>query len=203
MGLIDEKLNSQHQDAFREISNISVGNALIVLSNMMNELVSLGIPRVELLELPQIPFVLGGAQKLVIAALISLSGDLNGYTMIAFRLRAATILTNTLLRRDRGTTDLDKMELSTIQEIINILNGAYLSTISEMTGLTIYASAPMLATDMAGAILNLPAIEIGKTSDSSIFIATDFDVENTAFSGNFLFAPTGNSHRVLLEALGM
>ena len=94
------------------------------------------------------------------------------------------------------------METSALQEIGNIITGAYLTAISGMTNLTIDVSVPSLAFDMAGAILSVPAIEFGEIGDKILMIQTEFSDEKS-LNGYFILVPDLESYDKILSALGM
>ena len=73
-----------------------------------------------------------------------------------------------------------------------------------MTRLTIQASIPYLAMDMAGAILSVPAIEFGKLGDRALMIEAEFgeDAQND-MGGYFLLMPTLESYGAIMKSLGL
>ena len=88
-------------------------------------------------------------------------------------------------------------------EIGNILAGSYLSALSNLTNLMIIPDVPALAIDMAGAILSVPAIEFGKTSDTVLYIENVFTDGCDSVIGDLFLVPDDLSYGKLLEALGV
>lgn len=95
------------------------------------------------------------------------------------------------------------MDLSALNEIGNIIAGAYLSSLSTLTNLKIIASIPYMAIDMAGAILSVPAIEFGKVGDRALLIQTDFGGEIERVFGYFILIPELDSYETILKSIGM
>jgi chemotaxis protein CheC len=95
------------------------------------------------------------------------------------------------------------MELSALNEIGNIIAGAYLSSLSTLTNMLITSSVPYMAIDMAGAILSVPAIEFGKVGDTVLYIETEFSEGSTKVVGDFFLVPDVDSYETLLKALGV
>ena len=95
------------------------------------------------------------------------------------------------------------METYALQEIGNIITGAYLTAISGMTNLTIDVSVPSLAFDMAGAILSVPAIEFGRMGDKALLIESRFLDLDVAISGYFILIPTLGSYDRIMKSLGL
>jgi chemotaxis protein CheC len=94
------------------------------------------------------------------------------------------------------------MELSALKEIGNIIAGAYLAAISSMTNLTMQPSVPMIAVDMAAAILSVPAIQFGQYGDNALFIETEFGDE-VMINGYFILMPDQESYGKILASLGI
>ena len=97
--------------------------------------------------------------------------------------------------------DFDEMTSSVLTEIGNILAGSYLSALSNMTNLRIMPGVPALAMDMAGAILSVPAIEFGKTSDTVLYIENVFTDGHDSVIGDLFLVPDDMSYGRLLNAL--
>ena len=102
-----------------------------------------------------------------------------------------------------GETEFTELDQSALQEVGNIISGAYLSAISSMTNLTIAVSVPSLAFDMAGAILSVPAIEFGKMGDKALLIESQFKDLDVDISGYFILIPTMESYARILKSLGL
>ena len=95
------------------------------------------------------------------------------------------------------------MESSALQEAGNILAGAYLSSLSNLTNLRIISDVPGIAIDMAGAILSVPAIEFGRNSDTVLYIENEFTYGKDSVVGDFFLVPDKASYIRLLNALGV
>jgi len=72
-----------------------------------------------------------------------------------------------------------------------------------MTNLRIMPGVPALAMDMAGAILSVPAIEFGKTSDTVLYIENVFTDGHDSVIGDLFLVPDDMSYGRLLNALGV
>lgn len=135
-----------------------------------------------------------------------LSGDVNGMMMFLLDEAIAKNLVNILMGREDDSLNFDDIEMSAVMEIGNIISGAYLRSLSEMTNLKIDVSVPMLQIDMAGAILSVPAIEFGKIGDKVLLIETEFDEaadNNETISGYYILVPELESYEKILESLGV
>lgn len=205
MATIDiNKMDSMQFDVLREIGNIGAGNATTALSQMINSKVDMRVPKVELLGFQELPNIVGGAETIVVGILVTLEGDVNGMMMFMMERKCARSLVDLLMGMPSGNEEeFDEMSLSALQEIGNIIGGAYLSSLSALTNLTISESVPYLAIDMAGAILSVPAIEFGKLGDKALLIQSQFLEDTRELDGFFILIPTPESYEKILSSLGL
>ncbi len=199
------QMDNMQFDVLREIGNIGAGNATTALSQMINSKIDMKIPKVDLLEFKDLPDIVGGAEKLVVGIVFTLEGQIDGMMMFMLDVDAARHLVKLLVGSDyqSGTDEFSEMELSALNEIGNIIAGAYLSSLSTLTNLVITSSIPYMAIDMAGAILSVPAIEFGKISDRVLLIDTEFGDDVKAVNGYFILIPSINSYAAILSSLGL
>jgi len=197
-------IDGLHLDILKEIGNIGAGNATTALSQLINKRIDMGIPRVNVLEFKELAEVLGGAENPIVGILLGVEGQINGMMMFVLEQRSAHNLVNMLMGRDmEGFGDFTEMDLSALNEIGNIIAGAYLSSLSSLTNLKIIATVPYMAIDMAGAILSVPAIEFGKIGDRALLIQTDFGGELERVFGYFILIPDMESYGTILKSLGI
>ena len=94
------------------------------------------------------------------------------------------------------------MEISALKEIGNIITGAYLNSLSQLTNLKMLPSVPDLSIDMLNAILSVPAIEFGIMGDKILLIQTQF-TDEVDLNGYFILLPDLDSYGKILKALGL
>lgn len=201
-----EHIGSLQFDVLREIGNIGAGNATTALSQMVNSKIDMKVPKVELLEFKELSDIVGGAESLVVGILLTLEGDVDGMMMFMMDKWSARHIVDLLMSRDTNESDLEEfseMDLSALQEIGNIIAGAYLSSLSQLTNMTIASSVPYLSIDMAGAILSVPAIEFGKVSDKALLIQSQFGEDEKKVNGYFILIPSMNSYEKIMSSLGL
>ena len=183
-------------DVLTEIGNIGAGNATTALSQLINARIDMRVPKVDLLGFSELAEIVGGAETLVAGILLSLEGDVDGMMLFVLESSAAHLLVDQLMGCVSGE---NKGDFS----IGNIIAGAYLSSISELTNMKITSSVPYLAVDMAGAILSVPAIEFGKLGDKALLIESKFKDLDVDISGYFILIPTLESYGRILTSLGL
>lgn len=208
MSMVKENdLDSMRFDVLKEIGNIGAGNATTALSSMLNAKVDMKVPKVDLLEFKDLSDLIGGAENIVVGILFTLEGDIEGMIMFVLEKKSARnivhMLMNGVNEEQNRSDDFNEIEQSALQEIGNIISGAYLNSLSTLTNMTISSSIPYMAIDMAGAILSVPAIEFGKISDKALLIETEFGDEDKEVNGYFILIPTLESYGTILTSLGL
>ncbi|MCL2752842.1 MAG: chemotaxis protein CheC [Defluviitaleaceae bacterium] len=202
------QLNDLHFDVLKEIANIGVGNAIGALSELISTQVKMTVPEVKFLKFNEVGSILGGDEVIVFGVLVNIHGDINGMMMFLLRPEAARTLVNSMLEgMGLGESDcldeFNEMELSALEEIGNILCSSYLGAMSRFINKSAKPFPPVLARDMAAAILSVPAIEFSKMSDGVLFIDTVFETQEKNASGIFLLVPDFDSFGTILSALGV
>ena len=197
-------LNNFHLDVLKEIGNIGAGNAATALAKLLDKRIEMRVPQIRIMRFSEVSDVLGGAETPVIGILLQLQGDISGSMMFILDYPSSRMLVNILMGKPMETElEYDEMTCSVLTEIGNILAGSYLSALSNLTNLKIIPDVPALAIDMTGAILSVPAIEFGKTSDTVLYIENVFTDGCDSVIGDLFLVPDELSYGKLLEALGV
>ncbi len=199
-----EQMDNFHYDVLKEIGNIGAGNATTALSKLIGGKIDMKVPKVELLEFKHLAEIIGGAENIVVGILLTLEGEIDGMMMFMLEQPSAHHLVNRLMGKEKNDVmEFDEMDLSALNEIGNIITGAYLSSLSTLTNMLIISSVPYMAIDMAGAILSVPAIEFGKIGDKALVIDTEFGDEDLFVDGYFILIPSLKSYEKILSSLGL
>lgn len=199
-----EQINDAQFDVLKEIGNIGAGNATTALSQLLNCKIDMSVPLVNLINIGDLSDIVGGPESLVVGILLTLADDVDGMMMFMLEQSSAHYLVNMLMGKQLDDfSDFSEIDMSALQEIGNIIAGAYLSSLSMLTSMCITASVPYMAIDMAGAILSVPAIEFGKVGDKALLIQSHFCEDDTEVNGYFILIPTEESYSKILNSLGM
>ena len=200
-------IDQMTMDVLKEIGNIGTGNAASALATMLDTKVDIGLPQCELVPFSQITRGYSSPEELVAGVLVQLSGDMDGFIMMVLTLDAASELITLLTGQDITCSpeDYDALleTLRPLEEIGNILIGAYLSAIAGMTNMRIMPSVPSLSVDMVMAMMNVPAVVYGEVGDTVLDMETDFHNEKASVTGRYILVPTLDSYNRLMAALGL
>ncbi len=201
------ELGSEDFDLLRELGNIGAGNAVTSLAKMMGRKVDMKVPVANLKEFKDMAKIIGSEETLVFGVLVPISGEISGMMLLLVKVDSARTLINCLIGENKEyeeNEEFSDMDRSAIQEIGNILSSAYINALSTLTNKTIIPSIPLLAMDMAGAILSVPAIEFGKVADKVLFVETIFeDDREKEVSGYFILVPEPESFNTMINSLGV
>jgi len=196
------QLDDQQQDTLRELSNIGMGHAATALSQLVGRTIMLHVPKVLIVDLAEVPDLLGGPEHLVAGVILRLEGGACGNMLLVMPRNSAERLLQALLAS--GGSLEDEMGASTMQEIGNILASSYLNALGDMLGMTLYPSIPLLAFDMAGAVVDQVLGELGETGDQALVLETEFTDDGAAepIRGHFFLLPEPRTLETILQAAG-
>lgn len=201
-GITLEEMSEEYFDVLKELGNIGAGNATTALSQMMQCKVDMSVPQVKLLEFKELGETIGGEEMIMAGIYLGIEGDITGSIMFLLEKQVARHLVNKLMGTGVEGEEFSEMEFSALKEVGNIITAAYLTSLSSLTGLTIYPSVPDLTVDMVGAILSVPAIEFGALGDKMLLIQTQF-FDEMVMDGYFILVPNLDSYGKILSALGL
>ena len=204
MGKIDlQKVTDNYYDVLKEIGNIGTGNAMTALSQMLQCKVDMRVPQVRLLEFKDVGALMGGEEQIMACVMLGVEGDITGSMMFMVEKKSAKHLINKVMMGygDPGE-EFTEMEFSALQEVGNIITGAYLNSLATLTNMKIMATPPQISVDMAGAILSVPAIEFGILGDKLLLIQSQF-FDDVEIDGYFILVPDIESYAKIISSLGI
>jgi chemotaxis protein CheC len=197
-----EQVTTQYYDVLKELGNIGAGNAMTALAQMLQTKVDMKVPQVRLLDFKDVGAVMGGEEQLVVGIYLAVEGDITGSIMFIIEKQSAKLIVSKLMGMPVADGDFTEIEMSALKEIGNIITGAYLNSLAQMTNLKMIPSIPDISVDMLNAILSVPAIEFGIMGDQILLIQTQFS-EDTDLNGYFILMPDLESYSKMLKALGI
>lgn len=197
-----EKVSAEYYDVLKELGNIGAGNATTALAQMLQCKVDMKVPQVRLLNFNEVGEVMGGEEQIVVGIYLAVEGDITGSMMFILEYNAGITLVEKLMGVKTSSEGFGEIELSAMKEIGNIITGAYLNSLSQLTNLKMLPSVPDLSIDMLNAILSVPAIEFGIMGDQILLIQTQF-TDEVDLNGYFVLLPDLESYVKILSALGL
>jgi chemotaxis protein CheC len=203
MDLPVDNLSEIQIDTIREISSIGMGNAATALSQMVDQLVKITVPKAEIVDIADVAKGLGGEELPVAAAYVQVVGEARGHLVLIFPTDDVAKLIN--LIAPGADTDVlkDEMARSAVQEIGNILASSFLRSLAEMTQLNMLPTVPAVAVDYAGSIITYVVASMYEITERLLLVRTEFDIGGERISGDCVFVPEPGSLRIILNSLGV
>ncbi len=147
------RLSMLEADALKEAGSIGAASASTALSKMINRPIEVSTTKLQLMDLDDISSLVGGPTILSVGTLFEIVGDLKGALLLLASKKTTLGLADMVQGRKLGTTKfMSEMDTDAIKEIGNILVGAYMTALAELSGLNILESIPKLE------INNVPTI---------------------------------------------
>ena len=198
------ELNDMQKDVMREVGNIGGGNAATALASILTDKVDMSLPFLRIVGVNEIAEVLGGPDMEAVGILVNMTDDVKGMLMFILDKQFTHLLINVLLDKNiESFENINEMDMSALKEIGNILSGAYISAISQLTELDIRLSPPQIAVDMVGAIISFPAAQYGAMGDKVLYIEENFLSAGNSIKSHLLIMPELESLEIILKRLGV
>lgn len=191
-------------DALREVGGIGAGHAATALSQLVDRPIALQVPTLEIVDVVDVPRAFGGPEQLVVAVYARLLGDLTGGVMFVAGREDVLALVDLLRGHEIGTAAVfGHDEEALLRHAATILISAYLSAIARLADLDVLPTSPVLAFDMAGALIEAVVTEVGLAAEQAVFVRASFIEESATVAAGLLFVPSPSSFEVLLGRLGV
>jgi len=202
--IILETMDNQELDVLTELGSIGAGNAVTSLSVLLNTKLTMQIPKVSFMTFDDFIGSIGGPENIIAGVMCDIAGDIEGFVLFAIDLMEAHRLVNRLNNTDLSSENMfTDFDLSAVKEIGNILIGSYLSSLEAITGLKIRSTVPVMAVDMAGAILSFPAIVNSREHDDILRIESQFEGEDLSINGHIMMISNSESYQIIRQKLGV
>ncbi|MBQ8841064.1 MAG: chemotaxis protein CheC [Ruminiclostridium sp.] len=199
-----EDLGAMEIDVLTEVGNIGAGNAMTALSSMIGQMVDIEVPAVKILGFQEAIDYAGGAEKTIAGILVPITGEVEGEILFLLEEDLVGLVVSTFF----GVEDVDLLNLtpdmrSALTELGNIMAASYINAIASLTGMTMQVEIPMLSVDMLGAIMSVPAAELGEMSDKLLYIDNLMVIDKVSIKSKMMLLPTVASLDRLLRSLGV
>lgn len=196
-------LNEIQKDALKEIGNIGAGNAATAFAQFLDSQIDMTVPSVEILPINKVTEITGDEEQKLAGILLKVMGKAPGNILFLLPEKSINHLLNIIINKNIDLDNLGEVERSALKEVGNILTGAYLTSINQITGLNLMQSVPGLAYDMAGAILSSSFVFSARSGDYALLIETKFISHGNEIEGYFFMIPDTGSLTLILNTLGI
>lgn len=197
-----------HMDAIREVGNIGTGNAATALSRLIGRMVDMDVPEAELVPIYEVAEHYGSPETPVCAVLIRTEDEFSCSLIFMIEEEKSNMLADLIIPMDiSGMPEEMQLQVrnSALSEQGNIILGAFLNALSQITGWVLPTTTPAVARDMLGSIMDLVASMFGVIGDSAMLVKTSLKVKDLEedLSGNVVMIPDPGALDTLLSKLGV
>lgn len=183
------------------------------LGSMSGQVITVNTPLLRRCSASDVLVMAGGAESVVLAVYVAITGSLQGHALLLFPPADAHRLAQILLTGLLGpgelpmehTTDplfYDELELSALQEAGNVTISAFLNELGMHLHEPVQPTPPQVVVEMAGAVLDAVLLDLVTDADQVLAAKTSFSEGGRAIDGTLFVLPRADSLRVLLDALG-
>jgi chemotaxis protein CheC len=195
-------LSDLQMDALKEVGNIGAGHAATSLSQLLNATVKLSEPSLDVIKFRDLSARVGYENRIVAALHMYVRGEAPGQMVVLIDREHAIDYVNSFLTRVIGEiTVFESIVDSTLKVLGNIMAGAYLRAISDLTSVELLPSVPMLSYGTVHAAFR-SVMSILPDQDVFLIESSFLDKERDV-TGHFILIPETGSLHALLAAFGV
>ena len=182
-----------------ELGSIGAGHAATSLSDVLQEPVSISVPRIHTLSPHLLPGFYDLHDRPTTAIYLRLAETYGMDILLTFEETEARKIA-AMMTMCSSIEELDPvMETSALQELGNILIGSFLTSISDFIGMTLLPTTPETATDGFDAILDNFLIKQSMDSENALIFETRFMRNGADAKCILIIFPTQELKSLLVE----
>lgn len=174
-------------DALQELANIGSAHSATTLSQMLNTNIGMSVPKIEIIDIAKVGEFL--TDELTTMVVFELQGDIphGGFLILHFP-RDSAMRTAIILQEGHSIPDhpFNEMDRSAILEVGNIMVSSFLSASSDLIGILMLPSPPILVVDMAHAAITSLIAQMTVEVDDVIHFKVTLTSDVHRISGNIL-----------------
>jgi len=183
----------------QEVGNIGAGHAATSLSTVLEQDVSIDLPRICSLPTHLVGKYYDKGDTPTTAVLMQLQREYECDILLTFDLHEAKKIA-ALMTMAPSIEELDEsMEESAIQELANIVIGSFLTAISDFTGVQLIPTPPLRVVDAFNSILDNMLVKQSMIADRALVFDACFKRYGTDAKSLLMIFPSASLKAILLE----
>ena len=183
---MNELTDIQHA-AVTEMLNIAIGRAAAALNELVDEEVTLSVPRVDFISREKAASMIDlRAVSGACAVVQEFEGQFSGNALLIFPEAKSLALVRKMIRDQIPLEAMTELEQEALTEVGNIVLNASLGTIANLLEMEFQSSLPSFLKGTGRAILCGPDGQVSP-SDLALLVEVDFQLEESDISGYVLF----------------
>lgn len=173
-------LSELERDALSEVFNVGIGRAAAALNRMVSEEVRLDVPEVMIVPHSEVrTFIESHVDDNVVAIRQQVHGDFCGNAILLFPKSSSLQLVRSLLRDQVPLSQLTELEQEALMEVGNVMLNACFGTITNLLGVNVRISLPMLEQGSVAEVVRL----VGDQESWALMLQVRFNLPNKNLSG--------------------
>jgi chemotaxis protein CheC len=182
-----------------ELGSIGAGHAATSLSDVLQQPITIDVPKIHAIKSHLIPKFYNQHDVLTTAIYLQLSDKHGCDILLMFESSEAKKIA-AMMAMVSSVEELDPiMETSALQELANILIGAFLTSISDFVGVELLPTTPETVTDVFDAIIDNFLIKQSMTSENALIFETRFKRSGEDAKCSLMIFPTEELKSMLIE----
>ncbi|MDP3563215.1 MAG: chemotaxis protein CheC [Methanoregula sp.] len=190
------EFNAFQMDALQELANIGSAHSATTLSQMLNTNISMSVPKIDIIDISKAGAFL--TDEMTTMVVFELQGDIphGGFLILHFPRDSAKRTANIMQGFEYQSKTVpwpvkiddpfSEMDQSAILEVGNIMVSSFLSASSDLIGLVMLPSPPILIVDMAHAAITSLVAQMTVEVDDVILFKVRLTSDEHKIAGNIL-----------------
>jgi chemotaxis protein CheC len=184
-------------DILTEIGSIGAGNATVALSKIIQEPITIEVPKMLLSPPHLVPGIYGKHDTVVTAIFMQLRGEADCDIMLIFEAQEATKIADLMARSTDG--EKSEMQLSAIEELGSIMICSFLSAMGDFTGTELIPSPPVVLCDCFDAVIDSLLLKQALCSDLAAIFDARFKRSDSSAEGFLITFPSAKLRKMLAD----
>jgi chemotaxis protein CheC len=196
-GFMSER--EQYLGILLELGNMGTGHATTALSEILNEPVTVEVPRLHTVPSHLVPKIYGKHDQITSVTYMQLRDTADCDILLALDAQEAKKIA-AMMTMAQSPEDIDpEMEASAIEELGSIMIGSFLSAIADFVGIELVPKAPYLVTDSFDAIIDSFLVQQALVSDVALIFDTRFKRSSNSAEGTLVMFPSVELQKLLIK----
>jgi chemotaxis protein CheC len=192
-------LSRPQMGRLQELASAAVSEVSRGLTEMFSAVVSVTAMHVRVVELSEVPALVGSPELEVVAVYLVAEGEIPSHLLLLMEYPTALELCDILLEQPAGVTEaLGEMEASALGEVGNIVGSFFLNSLAANVGVHLPITPPIIAADMAGAAIGMALTEVAMFADEAVVIDANFEHQGRRLPAWFMAFPQPEQLRAAL-----
>jgi chemotaxis protein CheC len=173
-------------DALQELANIGAAHSATTLSMMLNCHVNMNVPEIDIVDIANMGQLL--TDEITTLVVFELQGDIpqGGFLVLHFPGDSAVRTANILIGSGDSAMPPGEMDQSAILEVGNIMISSFLSATSDLLGIMMLPSPPVLVVDMTHAVIESLIAGMTIEVDDVVLFRINLSSEEHKIAANIL-----------------